>query len=65
MKKVAIIGTLFMPRKLLEVETLDIIIDDTTTQHVDFEIKNYRIEPIFIPNLKIRSKYKRTLKYRK
>ena len=45
MKKVAIIGTAFIPRKLMEVEPLDIIIDDTTTQHVEFEIKNYRIEP--------------------
>lgn len=64
MKKVAIIGTAFIHRKLMEVEPLDIIIDDITTQHVDFEIKNYRIEPQFIPNLKIRSKYKRNLKYR-
>ena len=64
MKKVAIIGTAFIPRKLMEVEPLDIIIDDTTTQHVELEIKNYRIESQFIPNLKIRSKYKRNLKYK-
>ncbi len=64
MKKVAIIGTAFIPRKLMEVEPLDIIIDDITTQHVEFEIKNYRIEPQFIPNQKIRSKYKRNLKYK-
>lgn len=64
MKRVAIIGTAFIPRKLMEVEPLDIIVDDTHTQHVDFEIKNYRIDPVFIQNNKIRSKYKRNLKYR-
>ena len=64
MKKVAIIVTAFIPRKLMEFEPLDIIIDDTTTQHVELEIKNYRIESQFIPNLKIRSKYKRNLKYK-
>ena len=48
----------------MEVEPLDIIIDDTTTQHVEFELKNFRIDPVFIPNNKIRSKYKRNLKYR-
>ena len=65
MKKVAIVGTSFIPRKSIEVEPLDIIIDDTHTQHVDFEIKNYRIDPVFVPNNKIRSKYKRNLKFRK
>lgn len=64
MKKVAIIGNAFDFRKTMEVEPLDIIIDNTTTQHVEFEIKNYRIEPQFIPNQKIRNKYKRNLKYK-
>jgi len=63
-KRIVIIGTAFIPRKLMEVEPLDIIIDDTTTQHVEFELKNFRIDPVFIPNNKIRSKYKRNLKYR-
>lgn len=64
MKKISIIETAFIQKKLIEFEPLDIIIDDTTTQHVKFEIKNYRVEPQFIPNLKIRSKYKRNLKYK-
>ena len=68
MKKVAIIGNTDFSGTSLFVNTTDnstskeVIINENTT--VVYEIKNYRIEPQFIPNLKIRSKYKRSLKYK-
>lgn len=68
MKKVAIIGNSDFSGTSLFVNTTDnstskeVIIDENTT--VVYEIKNYRIDPQFIPNKKIRSKYKRNLKYR-
>lgn len=54
-------------KKQLEVESLEIIVDDNTTQHIEFKIVNciIDIESQFIPNPKIRSKYKRNLKYKK
>ncbi|NDP22623.1 MAG: hypothetical protein GZ091_16310 [Paludibacter sp.] len=69
MKKIAIIGnldygqTVFSNRKKIEVDSVELIQEDSTVIY-DFEIKNYHIEPLFIPNLKIRSKYKRNLKYK-
>ena len=71
MKKVAIIGNVDFSGTSLFVKTTDnstsqsIIVNETDTVVYDYEIKNYRIEPQFIPNPKIRSKYKRNLKYRK
>ena len=68
MKKVAIIGNTDFSGTSLFVNTTDnstskeVIINENTT--VVYEIKNYRIEPQFIPNPKIRSKYKRNLKYK-
>ena len=68
MKKVAIIGNTDFSGTSLFVNTTDnstskeVIINENTT--VVYEIKNYRIEPQFIPNLKIRIKYKRSLKYK-
>ena len=69
-KKVIIVGAgaetqLSCYRKSMEVESVDIISEDGIKQHVEFEIKNYRIEETqFLLNQKIRSKYKRKLKYR-
>ena len=70
MKKVAIIGNADFSGTSLFVNTTDnstskeVIINENTTVVYDYEIKNYRIEPQFIPNPKIRSKYKRNLKYK-
>ena len=62
MKKADIEGTSFEQKKLIEVVVSNIIVDDTDVQDVDFTITNYRIEPKFIPNKKVKSKYKRNLK---
>lgn len=40
----------------------EVIINETTP--VVYEIKNYKVDPLFVPNNKVRSKYKRNLKYR-
>ena len=67
-KKVTIIGNSdFSGTSLLAHTT-----DNSTSQEIKvngdstvvYEIKNYKVNPIFIPRLKIRSKYKRKLKYR-
>ena len=63
-KKVAIIGNLGFSGTSLLAHTTDnsttgeVIINENTTVVYDYEIKNYRIEPQFIPSPKIRSKYK-------
>ena len=68
MKKVRIIGNTDYSGTSLLAHTTDnstsreVIINENTT--VVYEIKNYKVDPIFIPRLKIRSKYKRKLKYR-
>jgi len=70
MKKVAIIGNTDFSGTSFLANTTDpstsqaIIVNGDSSVIYDYEIKNYRIDPIFIPNLKIRSKYKRNLKYR-
>ena len=70
MKKVAIIGNTDFSGTSLLVSTTDpstsqdIIVNGDSSVIYDYEIKNYRIDPVFIPNLKIRSKYKRNLKYK-
>lgn len=70
MKKVAIIGNSDFSGTSLFAHTTDnstsgeIIINENTTVVYDYELKNYKIDPIFIPSPKIRSKYKRNLKYR-
>ena len=70
MKKVAIIGNSDFSGTSLLVSTTDpstsqdIIVNGDSSVVCDFEIKNYSIDPIFIPNPKIRSKFKRKLKYR-
>ena len=67
-KKVTIIGNSDYSGTSLLAHTTDnstsreVIINENTT--VVYEIKNYKVDPIFIPRLKIRSKYKRKLKYR-
>ena len=68
MKKVRIIGNTDYSGTSLLAHTTDnstsreVIINENTI--VVYEIKNYKVDPIFIPRLKIRSKYKRKLKYR-
>lgn len=68
MKKVAIIGNSDFSVTSLFAHTTDnstsgeVIINENTT--VVYEIKNYKVDPLFVPNNKIRSKYKRNLKYR-
>ena len=64
MKKADIEGTPFGQIKSFEVVVSNIIVDDTDVQDVDFTITNYRIEPKFIPNKKVKSKYKRNLKFK-
>ena len=64
MKKAYIEGTSFGQIKSFEAVVSNIIVDDTDVQDVDFTITNYRIEPKFIPNKKVKSKYKRNLKYK-
>lgn len=67
-KKVAIIGNSdFYGTNLFANSTdnstsREVIINENT--NVVYEIKNYKVDPLFVPNLKIRSKYKRKLKYR-
>ena len=69
-KKVAIIGNSDFSGTSLFAHTTDnstsqeIKVNVDSTVVYDYEIKNYRIEPQFIPSLKIRSKYKRKLKYK-
>lgn len=70
MKKVAIIGNSDFSGTKLFVKTTDnstsqeVIINENETVVYDYELKNYRVDPVFIPNNKIRSKYKRNLKFR-
>ena len=67
-KKVAIIGNSDFSGTSLFAHSTDnstsreVIINENT--NVVYEIKNYKVDPLFVPNLKIRSKYKRKLKYR-
>lgn len=68
MKKVGIVGSFDFSGTTLFTHTTDnstsgeVIINEATT--VVCEIKNYKVDPLFVPNNKVRSKYKRNLKYR-
>ena len=70
-KKVIIVGgvgigtQLPLFRKSIEFEPIDIVDEaNRTQQHLEFEIKKLTVEPVLFFNQKIRSKYKRNLKYR-
>ena len=67
MKKGLIIGlsqynNLYMHNKHISSEPPNIIANDTSTHSQSFDIS--KLDMQFIPNNKIRSKYKRKLKYR-
>lgn len=70
-KKVAIVGsmdylgtTLFSPDKD-DSTSKTIIVNENEVIVFDYELKNYKVvDPIFIPNKRIRNKYKRNLRYR-
>ena len=70
MKKVLTIGNADFSGRSLLVSTTDpstsqdIIVNGDSSVIYDYEIKNYRIEPVFIPSSKVRSKYKHKLKFR-
>ena len=63
MKKVLIIGNgAYVHNKYISSEHPPIISNDTTNERVAFDIT--KLDMPFIPNNKIRSKYKRNLKYK-
>ena len=70
MKKVAIIGNSDFSGTSLFAHTTDnstskeVIINENTTVNYNYELKNYSLQPFFTPSPKIRSKYKRNLKFK-
>ena len=63
MKKILIVGVgVYTHTKFISSEPPNIISNGTTTERVAFDIS--KLDMPFIPNNKIRSKYKRNLKYK-
>lgn len=69
-KKVAIIGgmdytgTTSFSQDKDDSMSKTVIVNENEVVVYDYKVKNYKVDPIFIPNTKIRSKYKRNLRYR-